>query len=141
VSSKTGVTAEVLAPKAVQFTQQPENEVVQGALAAAKAELEKNAKVRQGERARSCTECLPARTVPGNRRCLCDLSQTGRTFDAFYTASKLIGHGAFAKVCICTHHETKEKLAVKTVQKNLEDPQKQRDGARQVPAPLVPTSL
>ena len=45
-----------------------------------------------------------------------------------YKVSKLIGHGAFAKVMICSHKDTKERYAVKTVQKNLEDPQKQRDG-------------
>lgn len=47
----------------------------------------------------------------------------------FYKVSKLVGHGAFAKVMICTHKVTQEKFAVKTVQKNLEDPQKQREGA------------
>lgn len=45
-----------------------------------------------------------------------------------YKVSKLVGHGAFAKVMICTHKDTHEKFAVKTVQKNLEDPQKQREG-------------
>jgi calcium-dependent protein kinase len=52
----------------------------------------------------------------------------GRKFDDYYVTSKLIGHGAFAKVSICTDKETKEKYAVKTVQKNLEDPGKQREG-------------
>ncbi len=49
-------------------------------------------------------------------------------FEDSYVISKLIGHGAFAKVSICTHNVTKEKYAVKSVNKNLEDPQKQRDG-------------
>ena len=49
-------------------------------------------------------------------------------FEDTYLISKLIGHGAFAKVSICTHNVTKEKFAVKSVNKNLEDPQKQRDG-------------
>jgi hypothetical protein len=38
------------------------------------------------------------------------------------------GHGAFAKVSICSHKDTKEKFAVKAVQKNFEDPGKQREG-------------
>jgi calcium-dependent protein kinase len=45
-----------------------------------------------------------------------------------YKVSKLVGHGAFAKVMVCSHKETHEKFAVKTVQKNLEDPLKQREG-------------
>jgi len=52
----------------------------------------------------------------------------GRKFEDHYVTSKLIGHGAFAKVSICTDKESKEKYAVKTVQKNLEDPGKQREG-------------
>jgi hypothetical protein len=31
---------------------------------------------------------------------------------------------------ICTHKDTHEKYAVKTVQKNLEDPAKQREGVQ-----------
>ncbi len=54
--------------------------------------------------------------------------QQHRKFEDHYQTSKLIGHGAFAKVCICTHNETKEKYAVKTVQKNHDDPGKQREG-------------
>ena len=49
-------------------------------------------------------------------------------FEEKYSAGKLIGHGAFAKVSICQHKENGEKFAVKVVAKNLEDPQKQRDG-------------
>lgn len=51
-----------------------------------------------------------------------------KKFDDFYTTSKLIGHGAFAKVMICTHKESQQRYAVKTVQKNLEEPAKQREG-------------
>ena len=49
-------------------------------------------------------------------------------FHERYKVSKLVGHGAFAKVMICSHKDTHEKYAVKTVQKNLEDPAKQREG-------------
>lgn len=52
-----------------------------------------------------------------------------RRFEEHYSIGKLIGHGAFAKVSTCTNNETQAKLAVKTVQKNPEDPNKQRDGA------------
>lgn len=52
----------------------------------------------------------------------------GLDFHDKYKVSKLVGHGAFAKVMVCSHKDTHEKYAVKTVQKNLEDPQKQRDG-------------
>jgi len=45
-----------------------------------------------------------------------------------YRISKLIGHGAFAKVMVCADKDTHEKFAVKTVQKNVEDPNKQREG-------------
>mmetsp|Transcript_11680 Transcript_11680/g.20735 ORF Transcript_11680/g.20735 Transcript_11680/m.20735 type:complete len:520 (+) Transcript_11680:218-1777(+) len=86
-----------LPAKAVQAQTSVSSDVIQAAMVAAKAELEKNAKAE-------------------------------RVFEAFYTVSKLIGHGAFAKVSICTSLENKEKLAVKTVQKNLEDPVKQREG-------------
>jgi calcium-dependent protein kinase len=54
----------------------------------------------------------------------------GQDFHNKYKVSKLVGHGAFAKVMICSHVDTNEKFAVKTVQKNLEDPQKQREGER-----------
>lgn len=50
------------------------------------------------------------------------------SFADTYIHSKLIGHGAFAKVMICTHRDSTEKRAVKTVQKNLEEPAKQRGG-------------
>lgn len=49
-------------------------------------------------------------------------------FNDSYKVSKLIGHGAFAKVMTCAHKDTKEKFAAKVVQKNLEDPVKQREG-------------
>lgn len=52
----------------------------------------------------------------------------GHDFHDTYKVSKLVGHGAFAKVMICSHKDTNDKFAVKTVQKNLEDPQKQREG-------------
>ncbi len=52
----------------------------------------------------------------------------GHDFNDRYKVSKLIGHGAFAKVMVCSHKDTHEKYAVKTVQKNLEDPAKQREG-------------
>lgn len=52
----------------------------------------------------------------------------GLDFNDSYRASKLIGHGAFAKVMVCTTKDGRDKYAVKTVQKNLEDPQKQREG-------------
>ncbi|PNH04139.1 Calcium-dependent protein kinase 32 [Tetrabaena socialis] len=53
----------------------------------------------------------------------------GRDFNDTYKVSKLVGHGAFAKVMICSHKDTHEKYAVKTVQKNAEEPAKQREGA------------
>ncbi|KAJ9522840.1 hypothetical protein QJQ45_023626 [Haematococcus lacustris] len=49
-------------------------------------------------------------------------------FEDVYSISKLIGHGAFAKVSICTHLSSNAKYAVKVVQKNIEDPVKQREG-------------
>ncbi|KAJ9522392.1 hypothetical protein QJQ45_008319 [Haematococcus lacustris] len=49
-------------------------------------------------------------------------------FEDVYSISKLIGHGAFAKVSICTHLSSNAKYAVKVVQKNIEDPAKQREG-------------
>lgn len=52
----------------------------------------------------------------------------GRDFEALYTLSKLIGHGAFAKVSICEHNQTKVSYAAKVVQKNAEEAEKQRDG-------------
>mgnify|MGYP001807275305 CR=1 FL=1 len=81
----------------------------------------------------------------------------GHDFNDKYKVSKLVGHGAFAKVrlrgalkgllvtpahhadagcvwicwlqvMICSHKDTHEKFAVKTVQKNQEDPGKQREG-------------
>jgi calcium-dependent protein kinase len=53
----------------------------------------------------------------------------GRDFEALYTLSKLIGHGAFAKVSICDHNQTKVSYAAKVVAKNAEEADKQRDGA------------
>jgi hypothetical protein len=52
----------------------------------------------------------------------------GISFESVYTTSKLVGHGAFAKVSICEHHQTKAQYAAKVVTKNLEDPEKQREG-------------
>ena len=53
---------------------------------------------------------------------------TGMSFESIYSCSKLIGHGAFAKVSICEHRSSKHTYAAKVVAKNLEDPAKQRDG-------------
>jgi len=49
-------------------------------------------------------------------------------FYDYYSVTKLVGHGAFAKVSICHHKQTNVEYAVKVVQKNADDPQKQRDG-------------
>eukprot|EP00798_Chlamydomonas_sp_ICE-L_P021962 gene21962-29013_t len=56
------------------------------------------------------------------------MKNQGKRFADFYTVIKLIGHGAFAKVSTCTQNSTQEKYAVKSVNKNLEDPEKQRKG-------------
>jgi serine/threonine protein kinase len=45
-----------------------------------------------------------------------------------YETSRIVGHGAFAKVVLSTHKATKMQYAVKMLQKNAEDPVKQRDG-------------
>jgi serine/threonine protein kinase len=52
----------------------------------------------------------------------------GKNFGDIYKTSRLIGHGAFAKVMVCSHKDTNTKYAVKTVQKNAEDPAKQKEG-------------
>lgn len=52
----------------------------------------------------------------------------GIHFESVYSTSKLIGHGAFAKVSICEHRQTKDTYAAKVVAKSLEDPNKQREG-------------
>lgn len=52
----------------------------------------------------------------------------GTSFESLYSCSKLIGHGAFAKVSICEHRSSKHTYAAKVVAKNLEDPAKQREG-------------
>ncbi|GAX75024.1 hypothetical protein CEUSTIGMA_g2470.t1 [Chlamydomonas eustigma] len=52
----------------------------------------------------------------------------GVNFESVYTTSKLVGHGAFAKVSICEHNQTKAQYAAKVVTKNLEDPEKQKEG-------------
>ena len=51
----------------------------------------------------------------------------GVNFELVYTASKLIGHGAFAKVSICEHNQSKAQYA-KVVTKSQDDPDKQREG-------------
>lgn len=52
-----------------------------------------------------------------------------RNFEDFYKLDKIIGHGAFAKVSICTSLATQQQYAVKAVQKNKEDlTGKQREG-------------
>lgn len=48
-------------------------------------------------------------------------------FDDVYQTGRIIGHGAFAKVQVCTHHKTGQEFAVKTVHKT--DDLKQREGA------------
>jgi len=53
---------------------------------------------------------------------------TGVNFESVYTCSKLIGHGAFAKVSICEHNQTKAMYAAKVVTKSQDDPEKQREG-------------
>eukprot|EP00775_Hariotina_reticulata_P011602 gene11602-11746_t len=54
-----------------------------------------------------------------------DCSRT-RAFMADYDMGKIIGHGAFARVQICTHQQSGVQFAVKAVQKN--DDLKQREG-------------
>jgi serine/threonine protein kinase len=49
-------------------------------------------------------------------------------FSDHYETSKIVGHGAFAKVVLSTHKATKSQYAVKMLQKNVEDTVKQRDG-------------
>ncbi len=56
-------------------------------------------------------------------------------FESRYTTSKLIGHGAFAKVSICEHNTTKIQYAAKVVTKNADDPDKQREGELTPSAP------
>jgi hypothetical protein len=51
-----------------------------------------------------------------------------RRFEDYFSISKLVGHGAFAKVCICHRKENGEQLAVKTVARSADDPEKQREG-------------
>lgn len=53
---------------------------------------------------------------------------SGAKLEDKYSVSSLIGHGAFAKVSICTKLDNGEKYAVKAVKKNLDDPEKQREG-------------
>ena len=57
------------------------------------------------------------------------LKNKGVHFESMYTTSKLIGHGAFAKVSICEHNQTKAQYAAKIVTKSADDPDKQREGA------------
>eukprot|EP00798_Chlamydomonas_sp_ICE-L_P018948 gene18948-25518_t len=56
------------------------------------------------------------------------VKNAGKKFADHYALSKLIGHGAFAKVSMCTHNATKESYAVKAVSKMTADPHKQREG-------------
>jgi len=56
-------------------------------------------------------------------------SRSSLRFEDHYELNKIIGHGAFAKVSICTHLRSQRQFAVKAVQKNLEDTTgKQREG-------------
>lgn len=52
----------------------------------------------------------------------------GKDFESLYSIGKLVGHGAFAKVSVCEHIQTKTQYAAKVVLKNQDDPEKQRDG-------------
>lgn len=52
----------------------------------------------------------------------------GVFFHDHYLLTKLIGHGAFAKVWSCSHRTTNEVFACKAVVKSVDDPAKQRDG-------------
>lgn len=52
----------------------------------------------------------------------------GVFFHDHYLLTKLIGHGAFAKVWSCTHRTTNEVFACKAVVKSVDDPTKQREG-------------
>ncbi|MEW5313687.1 MAG: hypothetical protein WDW38_005232 [Sanguina aurantia] len=52
----------------------------------------------------------------------------GVFFHDHYLLTKLIGHGAFAKVWSCTHRTTNEVFACKAVVKSVDDPAKQREG-------------
>lgn len=58
-----------------------------------------------------------------------DCSRTHAFVDD-YDMGKIIGHGAFARVQICTHQQSGEQFAVKAVQKT--DDLKQREGAGQL---------
>jgi serine/threonine protein kinase len=60
-----------------------------------------------------------------------ELKQGGaRKFGDVYSVGKIIGHGAFAKVSVCTHTASQEEFAVKSLGKNYEDLHKQRRGER-----------
>jgi hypothetical protein len=54
---------------------------------------------------------------------------TNRKFSDAYTVGKIIGHGAFAKVSVCTCTATLQQFAVKSLAKNYDDLHKQRQGA------------
>ncbi len=45
-----------------------------------------------------------------------------------YKIGKIVGHGAFAKVMVCTNKATGEQFAVKSVQKSVDDVETQREG-------------
>lgn len=57
-----------------------------------------------------------------------------KNFANDYVTGKIIGHGAFAKVQLCTEVKTQQRFAVKTVHKNPED-LKQREGKLLVSVP------
>lgn len=57
-----------------------------------------------------------------------ELERCGKDFESHYTVSKLIGHGAFAKVSICEHKTSHTQYAAKVVSKNHDEPEKQREG-------------
>jgi hypothetical protein len=50
-----------------------------------------------------------------------------RVFEDTYQVGRIIGHGAFAKVQACSHLQSGQEFAAKTVQK-IDDDLKQREG-------------
>jgi hypothetical protein len=54
-------------------------------------------------------------------------SSLQRSFYDDYSSGKIVGHGAYCKVQVCTHNQTGQECAVKAVVKNAD--LKQREGA------------
>jgi serine/threonine protein kinase len=63
-----------------------------------------------------------------------------RVFEGAYQIGRIIGHGAFAKVQACTHLQSGQEFAVKTVQK-IEDDLKQREGGSFRTAAILPQAV